>query len=101
MKRLIEEVKCSTREYVAICVYIKLLQPEKIGGKRSGRGRRVTLETQHSFSKIDARSAMLRELMDRQRYFSRTSAYGSLDRNRLWPLNLFSLVGTPITISEP
>ena len=50
VKRLIEEVKCSTREYVAICVYIKLLQPEKIGGERSGRGRRVTLEAQHSFS---------------------------------------------------
>ena len=69
VKRLIEEVKCNTREYVAICVHIKVLQPEKIGGKRSGRGRRVTLEAQHSFSKIDARSAMLRELMDRQRYF--------------------------------
>ena len=54
--------------------------------------RRVTLETQHSFSKIDARSAMLRELMDRQRYFLRTSAYGNLDRKRLWSLNLFSLV---------
>ena len=100
VKRLIEEVKCNTREYVAICVYIKVLQPEKIGGKRSGRGRRVTLEAQHSFSKIDARSAMLCELMDCQRYFSRTSAYGNLNRNKLWPLNLFSLVGTPITISE-
>ena len=101
VKRLFEEVKCNTREYVAICVYIKVLQPAEIGGKRSGREIRVTLEAQHSFSKIDARSAMLRELMDRQRYFSRTSAYGNLDRNRLWPLNLFSLVGTPITISEP
>ena len=69
VKRFFEEVKCNTREYVAICVYIKVLQPAKIGGKRSGRGRRVTLETQHSFSKIDARSAMLRELMDRQRFF--------------------------------
>ena len=37
----------------------KVLQPARRGGKRSGRGRRATLETQHSFSTIDARSAML------------------------------------------
>ena len=40
VKRLFEEVKCNTREYVAICVHIKVLQPAKIGGKRSGRGKK-------------------------------------------------------------
>ena len=40
VKRLFEEVKCNTREYVAICVHIKVLQPAKIGGKRSSRGKK-------------------------------------------------------------
>ena len=38
--------------------------------------------------------------MDCGRYFSLTSAYGNFDRNRVWPLNLLSLVETPIIIGE-
>ena len=33
-------------------------------------------------------------MMDCGRYFSLTSAYGNFDRNRVWPLNLLSLVET-------
>lgn len=84
-----------------LCASIwKVLQAAKGGGKRSGRGRSATLETQHTFLTIDSRSTMLHEMMAFRRYFSRTSAYSSFDKNRLWPLNLFSLVGTSITISE-
>ena len=39
-------------------------------------------------------------MMDCGRYFSLTSAYGNFDRNRVWPLNLLSLVETPIIIGE-
>ena len=39
-------------------------------------------------------------MMDCRRNFLRISAYGNLDRNRLWPLNLLCLVETPITIFE-
>ena len=41
-----------------------------------------------------------RIMMDCRRYFQRTRAYSNFDRNTLWPLNLLSLVGTPITIGE-
>ena len=78
----------------------KALQAVKRRGKRSGRERSSTLKTQHTFLTIDSRSAMLHEMMDFRWYFSRTSAYSSFDKNRLWPLNLFSPVGTSITISE-
>ena len=38
-----------------------MLQPAKRGGKRSGRGRRATLETKLSFSTINAQRVILRK----------------------------------------
>ena len=38
-----------------------MLQPTKRGGKRSGRGRRATLETKLSFSTINAQRVILRK----------------------------------------
>ena len=83
-------VKCNTREYAAICVDMEGISTSKKEKKRA------TLETQHGFSTVNA----TRMMMDCRRNFLRISAYGNLDRNRLWSLNLLCLVETPITIFE-
>lgn len=57
---LVEKIKCNTREYVANVSIWKVLQAAKRRGKRSGRGRSATLETQQTFLTNDSRSAMLR-----------------------------------------
>ena len=76
------------------------LMPAKRGGKRSGRGR-TTLKTQHNFSRINTRSAMLCKwwwtVCD---IFRRQALMATLIKNRLWPLNILSLIRTSITISE-
>ena len=90
----------NTREYVAMCVNMEGTSSSKRRRKEVRQRKECyTRNTTHLFT-IDSRSAMLHEMMDFRRYFSRTSAYSSFDKNRLWPLNLFSLVGTSITISE-
>ena len=72
----------------------KVLQPAKRGGKRSGRGR-TKLKTQHSFSRINAQSAMLCQWWW---IVGNIFSYCNFNRNRLWPLNLLSLVLNPFTI---
>ena len=72
----------------------KVLQPAKRGGKRSGRGR-TKLKTQHSFSRINAQSAMLCKWWW---IVGNIFSYCNFNRNRLWPLNLLSLVLNPFTI---